>query len=278
MNSPSAYRTSGRWLLAPALIFWAAFLIVPMGIVLTYSIRGQNGWTLANYARAFDPVYGRILLRSIWLATITTVLSLIVAYPAAWAIRSAGKSWQMTLLALVVVPSWLNLLVKNYAWIVLLRREGVVNTTLQSLHIVDAPLPLLFNQGAVLVGLVHTYLPFMILPVYAALERVDDHLIEAARDLGANTFRTFRHVVLPQTARAAAVGSILVFTAALGAFVTPDLLGGTSSLMVSSVIESQVLQVRDWNFASALAMLLLAATGLAVLLYSTLVARETEAE
>jgi spermidine/putrescine transport system permease protein len=142
--------------------------------------------------------------------------------------------------------------------------------------VIHDPLPLLFNQGAVLAGLLHTYLPFMILPVYAAVERTDDRLIEAARDLGANGLTTFRRVVLPQTTRAAIIGSILVFTAALGAFVTPDLLGGRTSLMVASVIESQVLQVRDWNFASALAFLLLLTAGVCVLLYRFMMPRRRE--
>lgn len=276
MRNDSAYPTSGRLLLAPALAFWSVFLLVPVAIVLFYSVRINGGLGLGNYVRAFDPIYGRILLRSAVLAVVTTLISLIVAYPAAWAIRSLSPKWQLPVLALVAIPSWLNLLVKNYAWIVLLRREGVINTLLQSAGVVHQPLPLLFNQGAVLTGLIHSYLPFMILPIYAALERIDERLIEAARDLGANALITFRRVIIPQTTRAAAVGCMLVFTASLGAFVTPDLLGGPSSLMVASVIESQVLQVRDWNFAAALAVLLLTAVGLAALAYRLLAARSRE--
>jgi spermidine/putrescine transport system permease protein len=157
----------------------------------------------------------------------------------------------------------MNLLVKNYAWIVILRRQGVLNTMLAWLGLVDSPLPLLFNDGAVLIGLVHTYLPFMVLPLYAALERMDWTLVEAARDLGAGGWQVFRRIVVPQTAAGALVGSILVFIPTLGAFVTPDLLGGPTSLMVGTLIESQVLMVRDWPFASALSvwlMILVAAT------------------
>ncbi len=277
MRSEPAYRTSGSWLLAPALSFWAVFLVVPIGILLVYSARANGTWTVANYLRAFDASYGRVLLRSAWLAALTTLLSLALAYPAAWAVRSARRSWQLPLIALLAVPSWLNLLVKNYAWIVLLRREGVINSLLQTTGIIDAPLPLLFNQGAVLVGLAHSYLPLMILPIYAAIERVDDRLLEAARDLGANGRTTFRRVVLPQTSRAAAVGCVLVFSASLGAFVTPDLLGGPASLMVASIIESQVLQVRDWNFAAALAVLLLGAVAATLLLYRWLTRSNHEA-
>lgn len=271
MPSEAPYPTSGRLLMAPALAFWSLFLLVPVAIVLYYSLHVAGELSFANYVRAFDPIYGRILLRSAYLASLTTVVSLVIAYPAAWAVRSLAPRWQLPVLGLIAIPSWLNLLVKNYAWIVLLRREGVINSVLQGSGFTHGPLPLLFNQGAVLVGLIHSYLPFMILPIYAALERTDDRLIEAARDLGANPVVTFRRVILPQTTRAAGVGCMLVFTASLGAFVTPDLLGGPTSLMVASVIESQVLQVRDWNFAAALAVLLLLVVGLCALAYRALV-------
>jgi spermidine/putrescine transport system permease protein len=169
-----------------------------------------------------------------------------------------SRRHQAALLALIVLPSWMNLLVKNYAWIVILRRQGVVNTLLLSLGLIREPLPLLFNDGAVLVGLVHTYLPFMLLPIYVALDRMDWRLVEAARDLSASGWQAFRHVVLPQTIGGVVVGCTLVFVPALGAFVTPDLLGGPRSLMVGTLIENQLLQVRDWPFAAALSMTLMA--------------------
>jgi spermidine/putrescine transport system permease protein len=159
----------------------------------------------------------------------------------------------------------MNLLVKNYAWIVLLRREGVINSALLGLGLVQEPLPLLFNDGAVLVGLVHTYLPFMLLPLYAALGRMDWSLVEAARDLAAGPWQTFRRVVVPETIGGIGVGCTLVFVPALGAFVTPDLLGGPRSLMVGTLVESQVLQVRDWPFASAMAVALMTVVLLALL-------------
>jgi spermidine/putrescine transport system permease protein len=165
---------------------------------------------------------------------------------------------RLLLLALVVIPSWMNLLIKNYAWIIILRRDGVLNTLLLSVGFIDEPLTLLFNDGAVLVGLVHTYLPFMILPLYAAVDRMDWSLVEAARDLGAGSWQVFRQVILPQTRAGAFVGAILVFIPTLGAFVTPDLLGGARSMMVANLVENQVLQVRDWPFAAALSMFLIA--------------------
>jgi spermidine/putrescine transport system permease protein len=244
---------------APALLYLGLLFLVPMAVVAAYSVRdAAGGVTLAHYQRALDPLYVSVLLRSAGFALVTTVIALAVGYPCALALRGMSSRTRAVALALIVLPSWLNLLVKNYAWIVILRRQGVVNTLLSAVGIIDAPLPLLFNDWAVLVGLVHTYLPFMILPLYAAVDRMDGTLLEAARDLGAGRWRTFRHVVLPQTRTGALVGTVLVFIPTLGAFVTPDLLGGARSLMIANLIENQVLQTRDWPFAAALSMFLIA--------------------
>lgn len=252
------------WTAGPGAFYLAVFFVAPMLIVVALSALQTTpaggvraALTLEHYRRALDPLYVSVLARSAWLALITTALSLALAYPAAWAIRLAAPRWRGLLLALVIVPSWMNLLVKNYAWIVILRRQGVVNTVLLELGVIAQPLELLFGQPAVLLGLVHTYLPFMVLPLYVALDRMDWSLLEAARDLGAGRAQAFRRVVLPQTLAGAAVGCTLVFVPALGAFVTPDLLGGPGSLMVGTLIENQVLQVRSWPFAAALAVLLM---------------------
>ena len=254
------------WTAGPGALYMAVFFVAPMLIVVALSVLvtaadGRTSaamLTLDYYRRALDPLYLSVLARSAWLALLTTTLSLALGYPAAWAIRLAPHRRRGLLLALVIIPSWMNLLVKNYAWIVILRRQGVLNTLLLSLGVIDQPLELLFGQPAVLVGLVHTYLPFMVLPLYVALDRMDWSLVEAARDLGAGRAAVFRRVVLPQTLTGVAVGCTLVFVPALGAFVTPDLLGGPDSLMVGTLIENQLLQVRSWPFASALAVLLMA--------------------
>jgi spermidine/putrescine transport system permease protein len=177
-----------------------------------------------------------------------------VAFPVAWVLRGMqGRTRDLALLA-VVLPSWTNLLVKNYAWIVLLRREGPVNNFLVGWGVVAEPLPLLFNEGTVLVGLVHTFLPFMVLPLYAALEGLDPRLLEAARDLGAGAFQRLRRVILPLAMPGIGAGVILVFIPALGAFVTPDLLGGARGMMVGNLIQNQMLQARDWPFGAALSL------------------------
>mgnify|MGYP001168452590 CR=1 FL=1 len=258
----------------PALLYLLLFFLAPLALIVVYSLavndpRGdvELALTLGNYRRALDPVYLAVLARSVGYAALTTAISLLLGYPVASAVRAMDRRRQAAMLALLIIPSWMNLLVKNYAWIVLLRREGVINTLLQAAGLIDAPLPLLFTPWAVVIGLVHTYLPFMVLPVYAALERMDWRLVEAARDLGANRWQTFRRVILPQIRGGLVVGCVLVFIPSLGAFVTPDLLGGAETLMVATVVENQVLQVRDWPFASALAIALMALVIGALLLY-----------
>jgi spermidine/putrescine transport system permease protein len=253
------------WTAGPGTGYLGLFFVAPMLLVFLFSLlEGTPGggvrlvFTLANYGRALDPLYLAVLGRSAWLALLTTGISLALAYPAAWAIRAAPPSRRGLWLALVIIPSWMNLLVKNYAWIVILRRQGVLNTLLLGAGAIDAPLQLLFTTPAVLIGLVHTYLPFMVLPLYVALDRMDWSLVEAARDLGAGRAQLFRRVVLPQTRAGAAVGCTLVLVPALGAFVTPDLLGGPESLMVGTLIENQLLGVRDWPFAAALSVLVMA--------------------
>ena len=279
MRNPTPERAGGgrdwllAWTAAPGLLYLGVFFVVPMLLVAVFSVlqAAPDGGvrvalTLDNYRRALDPLYLAVLARSAWLALLTTGLSLALAYPTAWAIRAGSPRRRGLLLALVVIPSWMNLLIKNYAWIVILRREGVLNTLLGSLGLIHEPLSLLFSPSAVLIGLVHTYLPFMVLPLYVALDRMDWSLVEAARDLGAGRAAVFLQVVVPQTLAGVAVGCTLVFIPTLGAFVTPDLLGGPDSLMVGTLIENQLLQVRNWPFASALAVLLMLVVALMLMM------------
>ncbi len=249
------------WTVGPASLALVALFLAPMGVIALFSLltQGAQGrptlpFTAEPLIRSLDPLYLRILWRSVKLAGLTTLLCLAIGFPVAWALRGMrGRARDLALLALIL-PSWTNLLVKNYAWIVLLRQEGVVNTALIRMGLIAEPLPLLFNEGAVLAGLVHTFLPFMVLPLYASLERLDPALLEAARDLGAGAWARLRRIVIPQTATGIAAGAILVFVPALGAFVTPDLLGGARAMMVGNLIQNQMLLARDWPFGSALAL------------------------
>ena len=267
-------RTNLFVFLFPATAWLLLFFIVPLLIVLLYSFleRGTYGgitweFTLRNYQRVTSGLYLGVVWRSIWLALITTVACLLIGYPLAFFIATSSSRWRNALLLLVIIPFWTNFLVRTYAWIVLLRTEGVFNVALQSMQLIDEPLTLLFTPFAVTIGLIYGYLPFMILPLYATMERFNFSLVEAAQDLGANDLRTFFRVVLPLTMRGVIAGSLLVFIPAVGAFVTPDILGGAKTLMVGNLIQNQFLKARNWPFGSALSMLLMAVVLVPVLIY-----------
>ncbi len=255
-----------RFLLAPAILWLLLLIVAPLLIVLVVSLatHGTYGKTLynftpANFLRAFDPLYLRAYWRTIWIATTTTVLCAIVSYPVAYylALR-APERWKRTLLVLTVIPFWTSFLIRTYAWILLLRSEGVINSALMGTGLIGAPLRLLYSDFAVLVGQVYGELPFMILPIYVALDRLDVRLLEAARDLGANKFWTFVKVTLPLSRPGLLAGIVLVFIPSLGAFITPDLLGGAKSVMIGNLIQNQFAQLNQ-PFGSALSLILTAA-------------------
>ncbi|MGX5831817.1 ABC transporter permease [Mesorhizobium sp. 43Arga] len=251
-------------LLAPALVWWLAFLIVPCGLVLAYTFmdRGTYGgieldFTFHNLIRAFDGLYLEIFLRSARIAVEAAAVSLIVGYPAAYAISRVTPRWQMPLLFVVILPFWSNYLIRTYAWIVLLNRAGLVNQTLISAGIIQEPLSLLYNETAVVVGLVYSYLPFVILTVYASIQRLNPEFSEASADLGASAWKTFIRVTLPLTAPGIAAGGVFVFVLSIGNFITPQLLGGGRTKMVGNLIQDQFTAARDWPFGSALALVLI---------------------
>jgi spermidine/putrescine transport system permease protein len=248
----------------PAALYLLLFFVVPLAFIALYAVSPAragggvgSGFTLEQLARVANPDYLRILVRSARLAALATAGTLLIAYPVAWAIARLPRRRQLLPLLVIVVPAWINLLIKNYAWIIILRREGLINAALGWLGIVHQPLPLLFTEGAVVVGLVHSYLPFMLLPIYAALERLDPRLIEAARDLGAHPAQVFRRIVWPQSLAGVGAGATFVFVLALGSFVTPDLLGGARAMMIGNVIQNQILQVRNWPLGAALSLALM---------------------
>lgn len=242
----------------------ALTLAAPLAIICVYSAltRGTYGgvglpWTAENYARFFDPLYASILLRSLLIAGAATALCLLLGFPLALFIARAQKRRGLYLF-LVILPFWTSFLVRTYAWLFLLRDTGLVNTALMSLGLIHEPLPLLYNTGAVLLGLVYGYLPFMILPLYAALERLDPALLEAAADLGARPLTAIFRVVVPLAAPGIRAGSILVFIPCVGAFLTPDLLGGGKTVMIGNLVQNQFTAARDWPFGSAVSLLLMA--------------------
>ncbi|MCC3412815.1 MULTISPECIES: ABC transporter permease [unclassified Microcoleus] len=269
-------------LLFPASAWLSVFFVLPVLIVLLYSFleRGTYGgitwvFTLSNYQRLFSWVFLGVIGRSLFLAFLTTAACLLVGYPLAFFIATRPPRWRNALLLLIIIPFWTNFLVRTYAWIILLRSEGVVNIALQNLQIITEPLNLLFTPFAVAIGLIYGYLPFMVLPLYSSIERFNFSLVEAAQDLGANDIRTFWRVFLPLTTRGIVAGSILVFVPAVGAFITPDILGGSKTIMVGNLIQNQFMKSRDWPFGSALSMLLTVIILVPVLIYFR-VSDETE--
>lgn len=206
---------------------------------------------------AEETLYADAFLSSLVLAATGTLLVLLIAYPMAYAIARAPRDRRLFLLTLIVVPFWTSFLIRIYAWIALLKPEGLINHALKWLGVIDQPLPLFGNDFAVIVGIAYSYLPFMVLPLYATLEKLDWSLEDAARDLGATRFRAFWRVTFPQTWRGVMAGVLLVFVPALGEFVIPDLLGGSDTLMIGKVLWSEFFGNRDWPMAAALATLLL---------------------
>ena len=253
-----------RWFLAPTVATLGALFLAPMVIVCVYSLltRGTYGgvggpWTAENYTRVFDGLYAGILVHSVVLAGLATVLCLLLGFPLALFISRAGERKNLYLY-LVILPFWTSFLVRTYAWMFLLRDTGLVNSVLVHLGVIREPLPLLYNDAAVVLGLVYGYLPFMVLPLYATLERLDRNLLEAAADLGAGPWSTLYRVVLPLTAPGIRAGSILVFIPCLGAYLTPDLLGGGKTVMVGNLIQNQFTNARDWPFGSAVSLVVMA--------------------
>jgi spermidine/putrescine transport system permease protein len=261
------------WFLLPAWLTLVLLFAVPFAIVGAYSLltRGVYGgivppWTLESYRRLFDPLYLAILWRSFAMALAATALCLLLAFPAALFISRAGRHKNL-FLQLVMLPFWTSFLVRTYAWIFLLRDTGLFNTALQALGIVHGPLPLLYNDGAVLLGLVYGYLPFMVLPIYATLERLDPALVEAAADLGARPLSTVLRIVVPLSRPGIAAGSVLVFIPCLGAYLTPDLLGGGRTVMVGNLVQNQFTTARDWPFGAAVSIALMALVTLVLALF-----------
>lgn len=262
MLSPSL---RARLLMAPALVWLLGFMVLPCLLILGLGFfrRGIYGgidytFTLDNFRLLVDPLYAGIFLHSAKIAGLATLIAVVVGYAAAYAIAGAPRRWQGVLLFLAVLPFWSNYLIRTYAWIVLLNREGLVTQGLRFLGYEGEPPAMLYTEGAVVVGLVYNYLPFVILACYAPLARLNPELAEVSRDLGAGAFTTFRRVVLPQTLAGAAAGAVFVFVLSIGNFITPALLGGGKFQMVGNLVYAQFLTANDWPFGAALSMALIA--------------------
>ncbi len=254
----------GAWLAAPGALYLLLFFVLPMGILVVYSFGTRTatgrtlleGWNLESYRRLLDDVVVRVMWRSLWLAVLTTIICLVVAYPFAYYIATRGPRVRNLLLVLVMIPFWTNFLVRTYAWRVILGRNGPLSTVADWLGFADVRL--LFTETAIVIGLVYGFLPFMVLPLYASIERMDWTLLDAGRDLYASGWQAFRRITLPLTMPGVIAGVILTFIPSFGAYVTPEILGGAQTTMLGSYIQSQYLAVSDWPFGSALSFVIMA--------------------
>lgn len=252
-------------LVAPAFAWLTAFMVVPCLLILALAFfrRGIYGgidytFTLENVAMVFDPLYARIFLKSAWIAGLAASIAAVVGYAAAYAIAAMPRRHQPALLFFAILPFWSNYLVRTYAWIVLLNREGLIVAIARWLGVEGALPQMLYTEGAVVLGLVYNYLPFVILAAYAPLSRLNPEIAEASRDLGAGGWTTFRRVILPITLPGVATGFVFVFVLSIGNFVTPALLGGGQFQMIGNLVYAQFLTANDWPFGSALSMVLIA--------------------
>jgi spermidine/putrescine transport system permease protein len=252
-------------LLSPTVFWLALFFIAPLLVVLVVSFSRRSllgvveyDFNLDNYRRVFsDIIYLRILWKSVWLAIFNTVLCLLVGYPFSFYIARQTPSRQRLLIFLVMIPFWTNFLVRTYALIFIVRDTGFINNVLISLGVIDSPLKIMFTQTGVMLGMLYGYLPFAILPLYASIEQLDFDYVQAAQDLGANGVKVFLRIILPLTMPGVVAASIITFIPTLGAYVTPDLMGGGNTFLIGNLLQQQFMTVRDWPFGSALGFILM---------------------
>ncbi|XCZ75055.1 spermidine/putrescine ABC transporter permease PotB [Vibrio cholerae] len=249
------------------------FVLIPNLMIIGTSFLTRDeanlikfAFTFENYTRLLDPLYGKVMLHSFYMAIVATLICLVIGYPFAYIVAKMPEKWRPFTLFLIIVPFWTNSLIRTYGLKIVLGTQGILNQALMSLGLIDAPLRIMFTETAVMIGLVYILLPFMILPLYSAIEKLDGTYIEAARDLGANKFQTLVRVILPLTMPGIIGGCLLVLLPALGMFYIADLLGGAKNLLIGNVIKSQVLNARDWPFGAATSIALTLA--MAIMLYA----------
>ena len=277
-------------LLSPISLLLAVFFIAPLSILLVYAFLEPGlyggvewnwyhwnfgrilGWADGDY-EDFDAVYLGIFARSFRLAVTTVIISLALCYPAALWVSRLPDRWKSFCLFLITLPFFASLVVRLFAWVLILKPTGWINEVLLGVGLINEPFDMLYTEGAVVLGMVYVFIPFMFLPLYASLEKLDRSLLEASGDLGANRLKTFLRVTLPLSVPGMVGGSIIVFIPSLGNFVVPDLLGGAKVLMIGNLIEQQFLQARNWPFGSALAWMVMAAVLAFLLVYVKLVSR-----
>ena len=264
---------SGCALCPPAYLYLVIFFAIPFLIVVVYSFATRTrtggvelgGWNLDSYQRLGEEIVRDVLVRSVVLAIVTTLICLVIAYPFAYFITTRSPAVRNVMLALVMIPFWTNFLVRNYAWRLILANEGPLSNTTDTIGL--GPTEILFTQSAVVLGMVYAFLPFMVLPLYASIERIDTSLIEASRDLYGNARQTFTSVIFPLSLPGVVAGSILVFVPSAGAYVTPAILGGNKNVLLGSYIVDQFGNARNFPFGASLSVVLMVLMLTATLAY-----------
>ncbi len=250
--------------IGPALLWMIVFFVLPLFliVVVSFCMRGNTGnivykFTFSNYIKLLNPLYIDIFINSIIIAIYTTLLCLLFGYPFAFIVANSNKKLKPLFLLLIMIPFWTNSLVRTYAMIVLLRSEGIINTLLLHFGLIKAPLHLMYNNTAVMIGMLYMMFPFMVLPLYTSIEKLDKRILDAASDLGAGPIRKFLKITLPLTKGGILSGSLLVFVPTLGLFFITDLMGGSKVVLMSNLIKNQFLTARDWPFGSAISVILI---------------------
>jgi len=256
MNSKSKY------LAYPYSIWMIIFILFPLFLIFLYSITLRNAneiktitFTFENFAKFFNPIYINVLIRSISIAALSTIICLFIGYPVAYLLTRINEENKGLLILLFILPMWMNMLLRTYAWMTILGNTGLINSFLSFLNL--PKINLLYNNNAVILGMVYNFLPFMVFPIYTALNKMDRSLIEAADDLGADSFTIFRKVIFPLSLPGVISGLVIVFMPAVSTFVIPRLLGGGKNILIGNLIEKLFLVTRDWNFGAALSMIIL---------------------
>lgn len=243
----------------PYVVWSAIFIVIPLLLIVFFSftskVDGRFVFSLENFQRLFEPIYFTVFIRSIWLAVLSTVSCLILGYPIAYIISKLPIKRRNMLILLFILPMWMNFLLRTYAWMAILGRDGLINTLLGYIGI--GPIKMLYTDGAILLGMVYNFLPFMVIPIYTVLIKIDKNLVNAAYDLGANKAQAFRKVILPLSIPGIISGITMVFMPAVSNFVIPNLLGGGKYMLVGNLIEQQFTTIGNWNFGSALSIFMM---------------------
>lgn len=264
-----------RWVtIVPVTVWLWLWVLLPTLMVLAVSFATREpdqlvDWTfsLDSYRRLLDPLYLQVFWDSFWLAGITAIICLLVGFPFAWWLARLTPRWRALALFLIIIPFWTNSLIRTYAIKLILGKQGIINTVLKSIGLIEAPLDMLYTPGAVICGLVYILFPFMVLPLYSNLEKLDDSLMEAARDLGATRLQVLRKIIIPLTMPGIVAGTLIVFLPAMGMFYISDLLGGAKNLLLGNIIRNQFLSSMDWPFGSAISIAMILLMGLLMLAY-----------